>query len=137
MTYGFPISYMECGNLVTVNDLWSHLTLHGTGIIWSPHIYDMIFSGQLCKRSTACPNYCKNCRNYTKDIAYIYYRFSKVFDTLISQQENRRFQHKYPNILSLFNLILTIPMTSTACERGFTHLKLVKSGRRTHMSEDT
>ena len=37
--------------------IWcSPLTLHGTGIIWSPHIHNIIFSDQLQKRSTACPN---------------------------------------------------------------------------------
>ena len=40
MTYGPPIPYMECGNLVT----------------GSPYMYDMIFSGQLRMRSTGCPN---------------------------------------------------------------------------------
>ena len=49
---------MECGILVTVNDLWPPIPYMecgnlGTG---SPHMYDMIFSGQLHKRSTACPN---------------------------------------------------------------------------------
>ena len=36
-------------------DLISPRTLYGTGITWSPHMYDMIFSGQLQKRSTVCP----------------------------------------------------------------------------------
>ena len=39
-------------------DLMVSLTLYGTGIIWFPHMYNMIFSGQLLKRSTACPYYC-------------------------------------------------------------------------------
>ena len=80
MTYGPPIPYMECGNLITVNDLWSPHTLYGMwepdsyGLphVWSddpplpyveqvsygpPHMYDMIFfSGDLRKRSTVCPN---------------------------------------------------------------------------------
>ena len=59
---------VHCMNLVTVNDsygppylIWNKylmvpLTLYGIGIVWSPHMYDMIFSGQLRKRSTACPN---------------------------------------------------------------------------------
>ena len=37
----------------------------------------------------------------------------------------------------MFDLILTIPATSTACEHGFSHMKLVKSNRCTLMSEDT
>ena len=39
-------------------------------------------------------------------------------------------------MLSLFDLILSIPATSTACEQGFTQMKLVKSDRRTLMKED-
>ena len=34
---------------------WSPLTLYGTGIIWFPHMYNLIFSGHFQKRSTACP----------------------------------------------------------------------------------
>lgn len=66
----------------------------------------------------------------------MYSRFSNKLDSLTWQQVHRRFQEEYPNILSLFDLILTIPATSTACERGFTHMKLVKSDRRTLMKED-
>ena len=44
--------------------LWSPHTSYGIGIWWSPtwtiwwspHVCDMIFSGQLRKRSTTCPN---------------------------------------------------------------------------------
>ena len=37
---------------------------------------------------------------------------------------------------SRFDLILTIPATSAACERGFTHMKLVKSQQRSLLKED-
>ena len=43
----------------------------------------------------------------------------------------------YASLLSLFDLILSIPATSVAYETGFTHKKLVKSDRRTHMTEST
>ena len=50
---------------------------------------------------------------------------------------NRRSQKEYPNALSLPDLVLTIPATSTACEKGFSHMKLVKSDKRTLLKEDS
>ena len=67
----------------------------------------------------------------------MFLRFCNKFDTLTWEQVNRRFADEYPNALSLFDLVLTIPATSTDCERGFTHMKLVKSDRRSLMTEDT
>ena len=61
--------------------------------------------------------------------------FAKQFETLTWQQVNRRFEREYPHALGLFDLILSIPATSSACERGFTHMKLIKSNRRTHLWE--
>ena len=63
--------------------------------------------------------------------------FSKALDSLTWEQVNRRFGREYPNILNLFDLILALPTTSTACERGFSHIKLVKSNRRTLIGEAT
>ena len=68
-----PIPYMECGNVITVSDLWSPLFLIwkalsmmygppylicnvGTLKMGPPQCTILIFSGQLCKRTTACPN---------------------------------------------------------------------------------
>ena len=51
-------------------------------------------------------------------------------------QVNRRFQDEYPHVLNFFDLILTIPATSAACERGFTHMKLIKSRQRSSLKED-
>ena len=65
------------------------------------------------------------------------YRFATQFETLKWSQVNRRFGKEYPNILSLFDLILTIPATSTACERGFSHMKLIKTDKRTWRKEET
>ena len=45
-------------------------------------------------------------------------------------QVNRRFDQEYPHLLSLFDLILTIPVMSAACARDFTHMKLVKSKKQ-------
>ena len=44
--------------------------------------------------------------------------------------------NEYPHVLNFFNLILTIPATSAACERGFTHIKLVKSQQRSSLKEN-
>ena len=63
--------------------------------------------------------------------------FSSDFETLTWQQVNRRFATEYPHILNLFDLVLTIPATSTACERGFSQMKIVKSDHRTVMKEKT
>ena len=43
-------------------------------------------------------------------------RFSDKLDTLTWQQVNRWFKGEYPNILHLFDLIDTIPASSTICE---------------------
>ena len=63
--------------------------------------------------------------------------FSKALDSLTWEQVNRRFGREYPNILNLFDLILALPATSAACECGFSHMKLVKSNRRTLIGEAT
>ena len=44
MTYGPPVPYMECGNLVTVNNSYGLLhILHGMQELCNkvPHMYDM------------------------------------------------------------------------------------------------
>ena len=50
---------------------------------------------------------------------------------------NRRFQKEYPNALGPFDLVLTIPATSTVCEKGFSHMKLVNSDKRTLLKENS
>ena len=42
--------------------------------------------------------------------------FSKKLESLSWEQVNRRFRNEYPNILNVFDLILALPATSTACE---------------------
>lgn len=63
--------------------------------------------------------------------------FSKKIESLTWQQLHRRFQAEYSAVLELFDLVQTIPATSTACERGFSHMKLIKSDRRTRVTEET
>ena len=74
--YEINYSYGPPSTLYGIGICWSPLTLYGTGIVWSSHMYDLMaplpymeqvsygppphvqydFSGQLRKRSTACPN---------------------------------------------------------------------------------
>ncbi|KAI6651454.1 hypothetical protein LOD99_5261 [Oopsacas minuta] len=42
----------------------------------------------------------------------------------------------YPNLNILYRLILTLPVTSSACERSFSTLKLIKTRLRSTMCED-
>ena len=50
---------------------------------------------------------------------------------------NRQFNTEYGCVLNLFDLILSIPATSVACNRGFTHMKLVRSDHRTLLNAST
>ena len=56
-----------------------------------------------------------------------YFRYSSKFTTLSWKQVITRFQDDYSKVLQLFDLVLTLPATSTACERGFSHMKLIKT----------
>ena len=49
----------------------------------------------------------------------LFFSFSSKVETLTWVQVNRQFKTEYVSILSLFDLILSIPATSVACERGF------------------
>ena len=51
------------------------------------------------------------------------------------KQVTTRFKSEYSKILQLIDMILTIPATSTACEWGFSQMKLIKSDTRTKLSE--
>ena len=42
---------------------------------------------------------------------------------------NRSHGDQYPNLLSLIDLVLTIPASTAECERGFSAMKRVKSDR--------
>ena len=61
--------------------------------------------------------------------------FRRSLETFLGQKVHRRFGDEYPHALSIFDLVLSIPATSTACERGFTHMKLIKSNRRSLLKE--
>ena len=42
----------------------------------------------------------------------------------------------YPNLSLLYRLLLTLPVTSAACERSFSALKFIKSRLRTVMTQE-
>ena len=63
------------------------------------------------------------------------YSTNEEFGNLSWQKVHRRFGNEYRHALSIFDLVLSIPVTSTACERGFTHMKLIKSNRRSLLKE--
>ena len=63
--------------------------------------------------------------------------FSGKFKTVTGAQVNRQFNTEYGCVLRLFNLKTSIIATSVARQRGFTHMKLVKSDHRTSMNETT
>ena len=65
----------------------------------------------------------------------VFEAFQNEFGNLSWQKVHRRFGNEYPHVLSIFDLVLSIPATSTACERGFTHMKLIKSNRRSLLKE--
>ena len=65
----------------------------------------------------------------------VFEAFQKEFGNLSWQKVHRRFGNEYPHALSIFDLVLSIPATSTACERGFTHMKLIKSNQRSLLKE--
>ena len=68
---------------------------------------------------------------------------SAVLEAFSSKIDNLPHGHKftedqeYPHVLSLYDIILTIPATSAACERSFTHMKLVKSNQRNFLKESS
>ena len=68
-------------------------------------------------------------------MSLLFCRFSSKFSTLMWKQVTTRFKSEYSKILQLIDMILTIPATSTACERGFSQMKLIKSDTRTKLSE--
>ena len=50
---------------------------------------------------------------------------------------NRLLRHQCPDILSLVDLILSLPASTEDCERGFSQMKLVKSDWRSRLSTTT
>ena len=50
---------------------------------------------------------------------------------------NRSHGDQYPNLLSLIDLVLTIPASTAECERGFSAMKRVKSDWRCRLNTTT
>ena len=53
------------------------------------------------------------------------------------QQVNRRFQNEYSCVLTLLDLLQTILTPSTASDRSFSHMMLIKPAKRTLMIEES
>ncbi|CAC5383128.1 unnamed protein product [Mytilus coruscus] len=64
-------------------------------------------------------------------------RQSNEIQHLTWQRVNRMFPDGYCNILAVMDLILTIPGSSSECERGSRHMKSLKTTFRTCLSEDS
>uniref|UniRef100_A0A1A8GAA0 HAT C-terminal dimerisation domain-containing protein n=2 Tax=Nothobranchius korthausae TaxID=1143690 RepID=A0A1A8GAA0_9TELE len=47
---------------------------------------------------------------------------------------NRRYFEECPNVLQLVDLLLTLPASTAECERGFNHMKMIKSDWRSSLS---
>lgn len=50
---------------------------------------------------------------------------------------NSVYLHKYPNILTLVDLVLTLPASSAEAERGFSQMKLTKSQMRAKIKAES
>ena len=50
---------------------------------------------------------------------------------------NKALRRDVPNILDLIDLVLTIPASSAECERGFSHVKRIKSTERNRLDESS
>ena len=50
---------------------------------------------------------------------------------------HRRYQHQFPSILAVMDLILTIAPSTAEAERGFSQLKLLKTRLRSRLSQQT
>ncbi|KAK7944844.1 hypothetical protein WMY93_000572 [Mugilogobius chulae] len=50
---------------------------------------------------------------------------------------NRRYQHSFPDLLALFDLVMSLPPSTAECERGFNTMKQVKTDWRSNLNSDT
>ena len=69
----------------------------------------------------------------------VYQRFRKQLDAtkLKWSLVNKTLRRDVPNILYLIDLVLTIPASSAECERGFSHIKRIKSTERNNLDESS
>eukprot|EP00071_Canis_lupus_P040082 XP_022273639.1 zinc finger protein 862-like [Canis lupus familiaris] len=66
----------------------------------------------------------------------IYARFQNI-RKLTWDFVNSVYLHKYPNILTLVDLVLTLPASSAEAERGFSQMKLTKSQMRAKIKAES
>ncbi|XP_061193371.1 zinc finger protein 862-like [Saccostrea echinata] len=64
-------------------------------------------------------------------------RFSDIFPDVhvLSWPEVQRQFNRYENIFGLIDLLLTLPSSSSECERGFSQMKKIKKETRTRLTE--
>ena len=55
--------------------------------------------------------------------------------TLTWEEVNLSFGEQCPNVLGLVDLLRTLPASSADAERGFSHMKMVKSDWRSRLSD--
>ncbi|XP_062615059.1 uncharacterized protein LOC134276793 [Saccostrea cucullata] len=68
----------------------------------------------------------------------MYQRYGREIPTLKWRAVHAAFKnHGVSNILSLADLVLSLPPTSVFNERSFSHMKLIKSDKRSRMSSQT
>ena len=65
------------------------------------------------------------------------FRFKDSLSKLSWPEVNRLYHEECGKVLSVIDLILTLPASSAENERGFSSMKLLKSNRRTKMSGGT
>ena len=134
-----------CGRLSTLFEDTSHGIIQSTSIanfkLWSEKEEALDgFGDEMIKTIVdQFGYYLENCGDGAKAEwpllrTAVFEVFSKDFENLNWKQVHIRFGKEYAQALSLFDLILNIPVTSIACERG---KKQVKSDRRTLISEKT
>ncbi|XP_061167632.1 uncharacterized protein LOC133176530 [Saccostrea echinata] len=64
------------------------------------------------------------------------YTNEKIFE-INWQLINVKYREKIPNILDLFDLVLSLPASSSECERGFSVMKMTKTDYRNRLSSHT
>ena len=70
-----------------------------------------------------------------KSVIYSTLKTDQIRD-LSLQQLHKSFQKKYPDIVLLFDLIATIPASSSEAERGFSQMNLLKTDLRSLLTDD-
>jgi len=63
--------------------------------------------------------------------------WEKKLEKVTWMELNREFRDMCPNVLSLVDLVLTLPASTSECERGFSSMKQIKSDWRSSLKSST